>query len=50
MSATTRHETLSSQPSRIDRYPKGQAIAGICILVMLLLFRGGYPVRSTVSG
>jgi hypothetical protein len=45
MSATTRHETLSSQPSRIDRYPKGQAIAGICILVALLLFFNYYPQR-----
>ncbi len=44
MSATTHHETLS-QPARIDRYPKGQAIAGICILVMLLLFFNYYPQR-----
>jgi hypothetical protein len=44
MSATTHHETLS-QPAKIDRYPKGQAIAGICILVMLLLFFNYYPQR-----
>ncbi len=44
MSATTHHETLS-RPSRIDRYPKGQAIAGICILVVLLLFFNYYPQR-----
>ena len=45
MSATTHHETHSSQPARVDRYPKGQAIAGICILVMLLLFFNYYPER-----
>ncbi len=44
MSATIHHETLS-QPSRIDRYPKGQAIAGICMLVVLLLFFNYYPQR-----
>lgn len=45
MSATTHHGALASQPSRIDRYPKGQAIAGICILVGLLLLFNYYPQR-----
>ena len=45
MSATTHHETHSSQPARIDRYPKGQAVFNICALVILLLLFNYYPQR-----
>jgi hypothetical protein len=45
MSATANRTTLPAQPRKSNLYPRGQAVFGICALVILLLLFNYYPQR-----
>lgn len=48
MSATTAGTTLSGPSKKLNVYPRGQAVFGICALVILLLLFNFYPQRIGV--